>query len=200
MALTISATIASIAFAVSSVAYLSSGCACLFGNENDDDDYNDVTTNNRKPLITNANNDSKSYQSQSDTTIRNQKGTIPEATQRSKQQTSRSAPTTRSSTTTNRVNESSLLEKAVAQNALQNQQRGPSYKSLPVSMSKRSASGKQQTLFCACGAPSSANVVKLLPCGCRTLCMPCAQEAENCPLCGEHVEDSEPSFKNQRRM
>ena len=192
LTLTISATIASIAFAVSSVAYLSSGCACLLGNEEEEEDDNN--TNNRKPLV-NKTNESESYQSQSNTTIS-------EAAQRSKQQTSRSAPTTRSttSTTINRVNETSLLEKAVAQNALQNQQRGPSYKSPPVSMSKRSASGKQQTLFCACGAPSSANVVKLLPCGCRTLCMPCAQEAENCPLCGEHVEDSEPSFKTQRRL
>ena len=191
LTLTISATIASIAFAVSSVAYLSSGCACLLGNEEEEEDDNN--TNNRKPLV-NKTNESESYQSQSNTTIS-------EATQRSKQQTSRSAPTTRSTTSTiNRVNETSLLEKAVAQNALQNQQRGPSYKSPPVSMSKRSASGKQQTLFCACGAPSSANVVKLLPCGCRTLCMPCAQEAENCPLCGEHVEDSEPSFKTQRRV
>jgi hypothetical protein len=197
LTLTISATIASIAFAVSSVAYLSSGCACLLGKEEEEEE-DDNNTNNRKPLV-NKTNESESYQSQNNTTIGNQKGTISEATQRSKQQTSRSAPTTRS-TTINRVNETSLLEKAVAQNALQNQQRGPSYKSPPVSMSKRSASGKQQTLFCACGAPSSANVVKLLPCGCRTLCMPCAQEAENCPLCGEHVEDSEPSFKTQRRV
>jgi hypothetical protein len=170
-----------------------------FGNEEEEED-DDNNTNNRKPLVTKT-NESESYQSQNNTTIGNQKRTNSETTQRSKQQTSRSAPTTRSTTSTiNRVNETSLLEKAVAQNALQNQQRGPSYKSPPVSMSKRSASGKQQTLFCACGAPSSANVVKLLPCGCRTLCMPCAQEAENCPLCGENVEDSEPSFKTQRRV
>lgn len=188
MALTTTLTaIASVTFALSSVAYLGSGCACLLGNDDEDDD-DDVNTNNRQPLVK-----SESYQSAKESAppARVQKGNVPEATQRPKQQSTRSAPTTRSS--------ESLLDRAVAQNAQQNQQRGPSYKA-PVTNSKKSSSGMQQTLFCACGAPSSANVVKLLPCGCRTLCMPCAQEAELCPNCGTVVEDSEPSFKSKRRV
>jgi len=194
MALTTTlAAIATATFAISSVAYLGSGCACLFGNENDDDDDDDVNTNNRKPLVK-----SESYQSAKESSLsKPPKGNASEATQRPKQTTSRSAPTTRSAPSTRSTE--SLLDRAVAQNSQQNQQRGPTYKA-PVSISKRSASGNQQTLFCACGAPSSANVVKLLPCGCRTLCMPCAQEAELCPNCGTVVEDSEPSFKSKRTV
>ena len=50
-------------------------------------------------------------------------------------------------------------------------------------------------LFCPCGGPGSSSLVKLLPCGDRSLCMLCAQMADACPTCGAGIDDSVPSFR-----
>ena len=57
------------------------------------------------------------------------------------------------------------------------------------------ADGQQLVIFCRCGGPNSGNVLTLVPCGCRSLCMICAQAADACPTCGAAIEDSLPSFR-----
>lgn len=54
-------------------------------------------------------------------------------------------------------------------------------------------SGGEVGIFCQCGGPGS--LVKVLPCGCYSLCLNCCQQQKSCPKCGAKVTDSFPSFK-----
>lgn len=55
------------------------------------------------------------------------------------------------------------------------------------------APGGVSAIFCGCGGPGS--LVKLKPCGCRALCLSCAQIEKACPQCNAGITDSVPSFR-----
>lgn len=68
--------------------------------------------------------------------------------------------------------------------------RGPAYKAAQIHDAQGGGGGR---LFCGCGGPGT--IVQLLPCGCASLCLACAQEQPSCPACGCAIEDSVPSFR-----
>ncbi len=74
--------------------------------------------------------------------------------------------------------------------------RKPSFKvkkGLVVQQEHKQRVGGEVGIFCQCGGPGS--LVKVLPCGCYSLCLNCCQQQKSCPKCGAKVTDSFPSFK-----